>query len=263
MTSRKKTNLKIIGATAVGLFSLTTLFTGTLAWFNVNQTVSATGMNISVKLIETELASLTVHRCDLSNSTSTLLKFNSTPSVVVGGHGNIIEASGVQMDNYSTLNQTQPVLLLFTFSEGTYEDDLTVSATTPNASFVSSLTTENVSHFPFSSAVKFKSLTYSTNNFPFNNVNLVDANENPVYTSSSFVELSRSGDNVTVDKYNSSLVLFDGSNHNHTAITHLAIILDYYAEAIEYISGHTPNYAPVVLTNNNVIDYFCDWSLEM
>ncbi len=48
MTSRKKTNLKIIGATLVGLFSLTSLFTGTLAWFSMNQSVSATGMSVRV-----------------------------------------------------------------------------------------------------------------------------------------------------------------------------------------------------------------------
>ena len=48
MTGRMKTNLKIIGATAVALFSLTTVFTGTLAWFAANQTVSTTGMSVKV-----------------------------------------------------------------------------------------------------------------------------------------------------------------------------------------------------------------------
>ena len=48
MTRTKKTNLKIIGATVVSLFSLASLFTGTLAWFAANQAVSATGMSVKV-----------------------------------------------------------------------------------------------------------------------------------------------------------------------------------------------------------------------
>lgn len=260
MTKRTKTNLKIISATAVGLFSLTSLFTGTMAWFITNQNTPVTGMNISVQLTETELSSLTVHRCDLSNSTKTTLKFDPNPSVVVSGHGSVVEASGVQMSNYSMLNQTQPVLLLFTFSEELYEDDLTVSAKTANASFTSSLTAQNVSNFPFSSVVKFKCISYNTNSFPFASVDLLDANEDPLYSTSSFVTINGNGSQPPYN-YTATPTLFAGSSH--TAITHLAVILDYYSEAIEYIRSQTGNYISIVGDNNNVIDYFCDWTLEM
>ena len=43
-----KTNLKIAAATGVGIFSLATMFTGTLAWFSMNANVSATGMSVTV-----------------------------------------------------------------------------------------------------------------------------------------------------------------------------------------------------------------------
>ena len=43
------TKLKIIGATFTALFSLFSLFTGTLAWFASNSTVSATGASVTVK----------------------------------------------------------------------------------------------------------------------------------------------------------------------------------------------------------------------
>lgn len=48
MTKAKKNNLKIIGATAMCLFTLTGLFTGTLAWFASNSAVAATGMSVTV-----------------------------------------------------------------------------------------------------------------------------------------------------------------------------------------------------------------------
>lgn len=48
-TKRKtSTKLKIIGATATALFSLFSLFTGTLAWFASNASATATGMSIAV-----------------------------------------------------------------------------------------------------------------------------------------------------------------------------------------------------------------------
>ena len=46
------TKLKIIGATVTALFSLFSLFTGTLAWFASNNTVTATGACVTVKAPE-------------------------------------------------------------------------------------------------------------------------------------------------------------------------------------------------------------------
>ena len=258
MTKKRNTkNIKIAGATILCVFSLATAFSGTMAWFASNQSVTATGMTIRVTMEDTDLNTLTVHRCDLSNSTSTLLKFESTPSIVLDGHGiNEGEISGLVMDNYTTLNQTQPVLLLFTFSDGLYEDDINLTATTPNADFTSSVTTQNVATFPFSSAVTFKCLTFSSNSFPFDNVQLVDGNSDPLYTPVSFVTIGNS-----TYTYQSTITLLEGTSH--TSITYLAVIVDYYSAAIEYIRDHSPDYLAAVQTNNNVVNYTCDWMLEM
>ena len=48
MKKRTKTNLKIAGATSMCLFALTSLFTGTIAWFSSNQSVSGSGMSVTV-----------------------------------------------------------------------------------------------------------------------------------------------------------------------------------------------------------------------
>ena len=48
MTPKIKTNLKIAIATATCVFSLATLFTGTMAWFSMNQSVATTGMKVTV-----------------------------------------------------------------------------------------------------------------------------------------------------------------------------------------------------------------------
>ena len=48
VSKRTKTNLKIAVATATCIFTLATAFTGTLTWFSMNQSVSATGMSVKV-----------------------------------------------------------------------------------------------------------------------------------------------------------------------------------------------------------------------
>ena len=50
---KTQVRLKIIGATATAIFSLASVFTGTYAWFASNQSVSATGMQVTIKAPDT------------------------------------------------------------------------------------------------------------------------------------------------------------------------------------------------------------------
>ena len=49
-SSKLRTRLKIVGATATAIFSLASVFTGTFAWFALNSSVTATGMRIGVEV---------------------------------------------------------------------------------------------------------------------------------------------------------------------------------------------------------------------
>lgn len=254
MKKRTKTNLKIIGATSICIFSLTTLFTTTIAWFNSNTSVNDSGMSVRVSMISRAFSSMTVHRCDLSLSTSSTLHFISEPVVTINNVGAMVETGNLHMDNYSTLNQTQPVLFLFTLDEGTYEDDVNITATSDNAFFTSVITAQNVANFPFSSASSFKSASYATNDFPFDNVAVSD-----LATTTTFVEIN--GQNTPT--YHQSIELFDGTSH--TTVKYIAVVMDYYAAAIEYIKNlpANANYVSIAESNNNSIGFYCDWILEM
>lgn len=48
LSKRQMTNLKIAAATATCIFTLATAFTGTLAWFTMNEEVTTTGMSVTV-----------------------------------------------------------------------------------------------------------------------------------------------------------------------------------------------------------------------
>ena len=250
----KKTTTLII-STAATLFTLVTSFTATIAWFASMNNVTATGMTITVKMEDSDIQSLTVHKCILSASTSSVLKFEETPSVTVSGHGVVEAASGIEMNDYSTLNQTQPVLLLFTFQDGIIDNAINLTASTESDSFVTAATNSNIGAFPFSSASNFKCVTYSSQSFPFDNV-LTNSLSSPI----SFVALTKDGNgNVTSTSFNNNLNIYTGASN--TTITYLAVILDYYADAIDYIVKNT-NYE-VFSTHNNCIDFFCDWMLSL
>lgn len=255
MTKTFKARLGIAAATTVCIFTLASVFTSTIAWFAAERSVHMTGMSFTVTTGETDLNSMTVHKCNLSASTSSVLVFNSTPSVTATGHGSVATASGIEMENYSTLNQTQPVLLLLTFNSGITQNDIDMTATSNTGSFVSSATAQNIGAFPFSSAVRFKVATYSVNSFPFNNVQVSDYSSDK-----SFVTLTKNGEGqVTSTSFNSNITFYDGNSN--TPVTYLAIILNYYPDAIDYIISQT-NFE-VFQNHNNCINFFCDWIMEL
>ena len=265
MTKRTKTNLKIAGATALCIFTLTTAFTSTMAWFASNRSVGVTGMNIRVDPGDRALSSMTVHKCLLSQSTKDLLKFDPNPSYTVSGYGNMIEANGLVMEKYSTLNQTQPVLLLFTFSEDSYSESVDITVKSDNDGFVDEVDENNIDNFPFSSVVSFKAATYASgtyNTFPFDGVkvggDVYDGDDADVLgDSKTFVTFS--GGNA-IWATNSEISLYTG-----TANKYVAVVLDYYSAAIETILLNSSILldGDYVSESGTAIDFYCDWTLRL
>ena len=251
MIKFNKRKANIIGATGMAIFSLGSVFAGTYAWFAMNTEVGASGMSVRLNNESNQLSILTIHKCNLAASTDSKLVFYETPACTVSASG-INYGEAPTMDNYSDLNQTQPMLLLFGFNSGVNEQSVTIRAKSDNDSYVSTITSQNISHFPFSTTVIFKSASFTDTTFPFSNVP-----KSSLTQETSFVTIT----NYTYSGYTSNINLFTGSADR--TITYVAVIMDYYPEAREVLLTNNVGVDILALDNNNAIDFYCDWILEV
>lgn len=244
---KNKKNIKIAAATGLTLFSLVTVFTATIAWFANVHNVYSSGMKIRVKQQGTMYTSLSVHRCKTNESTSTLLKFYETP-----------ETGNINLDYYSQLNMTQPVLLLFELTEnGAPSDKVHLKVTSSSTAAYELISTSSSApnyygNFPFSSAVSFRVIPY-TSSFSYDNVSISGVDLQ------SFVEITtETVDDQIVNtlswKYTDSVIpLYDGTDPNVT-LTYVAVIIDYNQEALSHIYSKN-------LGNTHDLVFDCDFTM--
>ena len=109
MNSKMKTRLKIIGATATAVFSLASVFTGTYAWFASQNSVTATGMQISVAAPDTiDFDMYYLESFTDTNSVTQDGNFNSTTEIYSGYEVDYASATFTQID-FDNIPNPNPV----------------------------------------------------------------------------------------------------------------------------------------------------------
>lgn len=243
MIKKNRKNLKIALSTGMSLFSLLATFTAVFAWFTLNQSVGATGMAIKATDDGLSFSSLTVHRCIKNASTSSVLQFYEEEAYTYGASDN--PADSLDLPYYSDLLTTEPVLLLFAFEEHTAANSITINAETSLTSMTTQITSSNHNSFPFSSAVYFKTKAYTSNSFPFTNVVVSELSE-----LKSFVTMS----NGVNTGFINNVSLYESSST--TEITYIAVIMDYYEDALSYIFSQN-------LGTTYDLSFRCDFGLSV
>ena len=267
-----KKNTKIFVATGMTLFSLVAVFTATIAWFPFNQNVNSNGMFVMVKEGNAYKAGLSLHKCLTNESTFDNLSFNYADATV----------SQFRIDDYSRLNTTQPVLILFPMGVVDENTGILMGAPASNVSLsivsntgvgYADVNTEDpqaknyYSRFPFSNVCSFRVVAW-TDDVPTNATSTFDPTRYYVdFTSIGqndsrcFVGLAQSF--VTPDVSSlvwngSSLTLFDGStlpNASSTIIKYLGVVLDYYEPALSVI------FRPGGYLGPNPLNFFMDFTM--
>lgn len=238
---KSKTTLKIVSATSVTIFSLLTVFVATWAWFAMNQDVNGNGLAIKVGQNEATVQTVAIHRCILNQSTTTNLVFDSQNSIET-----------LVLPDYSELNKSQPTLLLFALSgdEQSMANKIKITASSTNSNYVEEITDDNYNSFPFSSAISFKTIYTTAASFPFANVASSSLSERITF--------------VTIEEhvfsgFTQTISVFDGStlqNPPEDPLTYVGVILDYYDEALQYLSSYNTG-------NEHRLNFSFDFSMSV
>lgn len=299
---KSKRNLKIIAATGVALFSLVTLFTATIAWFALNQTVGSNGMSIKVKKMTGKLEFAEFHSLldeggivDATETTPKTYRFKTEAEGRInyswGNNSASYTGNAFVMDNYSPLHQEHPLLVIFAFNQeytSSSNGDTSIKGVTSIEDFLGRV-------------------TYDEDNNPIPEYPLVpDEDENAAYirtkdgkdyyASSSIINFyscsfdsdsyeAFAGDSVTsldlttedVDKYENFVSINPDDpedvtfNPNPTIfasssgdkIQYVATIINYYPEAISLIYSTYLGDDTLEDTYGGTLYFACDWTLEV
>ncbi len=162
---KNKKNIKIIGATAMTLFSLVTAFTATIAWFAQNKNVSSSGMAVKIGRLTGRLQYVEFHNYediipeqrDEEDKivVHKLYKFKKQADATINYDYNSgsasISGNTFIMDTYSPLIQEHPLLVVFAFdTEYTSENegDIFVRGTTNIEDFLGTTKSDGTPYYP-------------------------------------------------------------------------------------------------------------------
>lgn len=328
--------MKIVAATAMSIFTLFSVFSATIAWFEMVRNVDSTNNDLGIKVNEGLLESITYHKLlDVNGKTMVYengesypsqYRFDKTPIGTLtydweSDSQTISYAAGYSkfdLDDYTTLDQEHPIMLIFTLKEEvlTTTDSLQLMGHTtvnhylgeklpsgdPLCSLVGSkydsgaadanemirkqepdidVTTGSQrvngnneliykNWFPLSSIARFQYAELSENTYE-GELSLSDITTDSAYqfdlslneanselkNGNSFVAVDN---DLDTDSFEKDITIYSSSNGKH--VKRLAVVIDYYADAIEYIYSTFLGNSILEEDYKGILGFICDWNLE-
>ena len=291
-------NLKIVAATMMTIFSLFTCFSATFAWFLASRKINQENDSFEITARFGRFKSITFH--ELSSKAvrdsyyDSTFNFNKTPSgtLTYNWPTHTVTKSGnttIALDGYDYLDHEQPLLLILELDKeysSTNDSpvivDLEVDATAPQVfigerdadqtnayelddadvifdtgTVVRDEVSIDVNYYGLSNAVKFHTIEYSASAFStaFDGESVYSFTH--LDNEKSFVSIANSNDASTYTNHITPLIETTGD------VKYIAIIIDYYSDAIEYI--YSTFFGDPVLENDydGFLYFKCDWSMEV
>ena len=267
--SRKalRSPLKLLAATSVSIFSLLTVFTSTAAWFDSRRSLDNGGDNFEVQSLQGALKQLTIHELadedefiyDSQTKEVTGYVFNSTPASTVlidwNSGSAIYDHQAPALGKYSLLQKTNPLLLVFTLNDAFPANEICITAVTSR--------TYTAAHYesmasgtgnPLSWVVKYSSLTKTAENLAASDFTIMSS---ALSNEGHFADISDEG---TFNGFEQNETFF--SSTSETNIRHVFVVLDYYANAMEYF--YAANLGKAFLNDfENNVPFNIDWIMTI
>ena len=298
MKRKNNKSLKIIAATAVTLFSLVTVFSATIAWLAINESVKGKGLQIDVTEYGKKFKQMTFHNFLREENGNYV--FSKTASATIGYNfvNNQTTFNGTAvMDGFSLDDPSHPILAIIElkpfnqsaieadpnatgYETGSGENRVSIAASTKrhwvcerkpqidpdtgepviNPDTGEPVLTEdfeeelNNESNPLSSIIKFAPSTYSTTTYA-SHVNAAETELSFTKPSTwdHFVDITVSSENIDFGGWNPNKTLVD--TYDGTQVRYIAIIFDYYEEALSYIYNV---YLGDPVLEQETVPFFCD-----
>lgn len=262
-----KKTLKIIAATAMSIFTLFSVFSASLAWFEMIKNVDGNANNMPIDKAYGILESVSVHQMNQGASEEGSYAFYQATygneMVIEWPDGTPSSYVNVALDRYDPLSGNKAILLLFKFRDGTVDNEINIFAESSSDAFVGYV--NNKTNNPLSSVVKFRSIGFASDPTVNNGNYVISANS--LSESVHFVNITTDASGYpTVDDENGFVknqTLYAGSGSATTK--YVGVVLDYYEDAMSYLFavnlGNPLFEMDVSDPEAGVIDFNCDWKM--
>jgi len=271
------------------IFSLLTVFSATAAWFGMNKDVDTSGTNINVVNPNGKLDSIeffTFKEMMNDGIDNTGFKFNTTAvgSMSFNYATETVTTTGdtsISLDNFTLLNPEHPLLLIFNLN-GEYslgEDEFIIRALTERTSFLGERSsidgspvhdlsnpssylrkdeTTQTAYYALSSVARFLYQELSDDDYAtLTSGTSLDFAYTSLTNNENFVSI----DNATeTSSFNSNPTFYASTNNT---VSHVALVIDYFNDAIEYIYSTYLGDDVLEDTYDYILHFECDWSMEV
>ena len=260
----------IVASTGVVIFTLAAAFSGSYAWFQAMRNPTTSADDFKIVNTGSNVSAIEFHQFAGIQEIDEVeyFTFNPTPAGEVtideNQQATYTIQGGLQMAEYTTDDPHHPILILLTLT-GSPNAMIKARRTTIDPSYDYMASDEYTlvdTGNPLSSVVEFYSFLYT----PTGDTSLSGRTKNGYYTllasdferdtsdAKSFPEFDDSGDYT--DNFRSQVSIYNGSTVGYS---YLGIVVDYFAESLEYIFSY-------FLGNDYLTDglsFSCDWSLYL
>ena len=275
---RKNSNLKLISAISVSIFSLAVLFMGTFAWFTaLRDRQLATSNPFPISATAANFDKITIHT--LNSTVDGTYKFNADDSHWVDDDG-VYHGDPINFGTYTIMSRVHPILLIFHFREQITPDvnnPVSITAVTEETFVADGELDETTGNKkikieaednPLSSIIEFKSFSYANNTAGAGGTSAVtgissynsttatfDYTVASLSGSDSFVNLTNNNGDITYNDFDDEKTFFSATSGN---IRYVAIVFNYYVDALDYIYSY---YLGSDAMERDYILFKCDWTM--
>ena len=313
--SRK--NMKIIAATAMTIFSLFAVITGTYAWFVSKMTQANGSQNIPVTAMGGRLKNIYFHEMEskvINNVTTNPISFTFentySGKISYDWTSNTASYSGntsISLDDYSPLDAAHPLLLVFELDKAydlTLDGEIVIKGITEVEDFLGTRVNHSAPKYDLKTTGVYYSETnaqdssktdyyyalssvanfYCTDssNELYNKTN--GENTTLINTTYTVANLRNRDDSIQAKATDPDAIVpdlsftaIDNSNDTtsfnqepslytsiaNTTVRYISVIVDYYADAVEYIYSTYLGNEILETELDSVLHFRCDWGLEI